>query len=343
MEDLKHWKKYENNGDTYYYLPEWKQQVKLYEVDQIISREKLDSFENELNKYGVGSISSLNQSAFSSVTNVFDNSNLHELPYGCYHFEWGNGDRPTRLEKFEIRKDTYFANQKLLNVVKDDIKKFLESKSIFDELGLIHKRGYLLYGNPGTGKSSFIRYLISEVLPKECQVIWIRSIPNFSSIAKLNEIPNLKVFIIEELALFNSNGDEVRETLEFLDGENSPKNSIIIANTNYPEELAQNLADRPSRFDVPIEIKESSVEESKMFFESFLKRKLLDDEVVLTGLSVAHIKEICLLSRMYNLPLQECYDKVKVRRSNFKKGFSNRDEVGFGTSNPVPMQSSRGR
>lgn len=333
MENLKCWKKYENNGELYYYLPDYKYKVKFFEIDQVSSRTKLDELESEISKLGVSSVSSVNDSAFSVITNELDESDLYELPYGCYSFKWGNGNKPSRLEKINTRDDVYFANQKLLNSVRVDIEKFIESKTIFEDLGVIHKRGYLLYGVPGTGKTSFVRHVISEVLPDEYHAIWIEGIPSFSFMQKFNSMPTLKVFVIEEITTFAQDG-QAREMLEFLDGEYSPINSIIMATTNYPEELQQNLADRPSRFDIVIEIKESSEGEARMFFENFLHRKLLSEEVTLTGLSAAHIKEICLLSLMYQLPLQQCYEKVKERRDNFKKKFSNREEVGIRSSIP---------
>lgn len=322
------WKKYENTGDEYYYLPQWLSKIKIYDIDQVPSRENVTVLENDLNKLDANDIYPINSSCFAARYGERDKSDLVKIPFGCYKFEYSNGNRPDRLEKMDIRNDIYFANQKLLEQIQDDITKFLSADQVFKDLSIIKKRGYLLYGLPGTGKTSFVRHLVSEVLPKECHVIWLDSTPNNIFMRFLNEISTLKVFVVEEITAFNED-NSIREVLEFLDGESSPKNSIIIGTTNYPDQLKQNMADRPSRFDVVIEVPEPSEKEAKMFFESFLKRKLIDDEVILTGLSVSHIKEICLLSLMHKLSLQECYDKVKDKRSNFKNGFSNRNPVGI--------------
>lgn len=340
MEDLKNWKKYENNGDVYYYTPDYFNKIRFYDINKSPSKEYLDNLAEKINTIGIRELYPINDSLFSVVSSYQDNTNLYELPFGCYTHCFGTGSKPERLENSILRNDSYFTNQKLLDMVQTDISTFINSGHIFKDLNIIQKRGYLLYGLPGTGKTSFVRHLVSEVLPKECHIIWLKGIPSDSFIRRINHIPTLKIFIVEEIASFKENND-VREMLEFLDGESSSQNSIVIATTNYPAELEQNLADRPSRFDVVLEVKEPTVKESVRFFESFLKRKLEEDEVTLTGLSVSHIKEICLLSLMYKLPLQQCYDTVKDRRTNFKKGFSNRDAVGI-VRDPQTPRSSRG-
>lgn len=179
------------------------------------------------------------------------------------------------------------------------------------------------------GKTSFIRYITNTVLPDETYVIWMDAIPNDFMVQKINALDGLKIFILEEVTSYNSNMHGVKDLLDFLDGELSPINSIIIATTNYPEELQQNLGDRPSRFDMNVEIKEPSPEECEVFFKSFLGRELLADEVPFENLSVAHIKEICLLHKIKKWPLKTCYEKVQIRRKQFKKGFSDKDNVGF--------------
>ena len=47
----------------------------------------------------------------------------------------------------------------------DDIKKFIspESEELYERLGVPYKRNYLLHGPPGTGKTSIIRSIASEL------------------------------------------------------------------------------------------------------------------------------------------------------------------------------------
>lgn len=117
--------------------------------------------------------------------------------------------------------------------------------------------------------------------------------------------------------------------LEFLDGEHSVSNSIVIATTNYPELLAQNLADRPSRFDIVIKIGNPDAEAITKLFSFFLKRVVLPEEIVIKDVSVAHIKEIVLVHKIHGLTLQEAADKVKAQSSNFQSNFQEKKPFGL--------------
>lgn len=44
-----------------------------------------------------------------------------------------------------------------------DAREFLVSKEWYQQMGIPHRRGYLLYGPPGTGKSTFVHALASEL------------------------------------------------------------------------------------------------------------------------------------------------------------------------------------
>jgi SpoVK/Ycf46/Vps4 family AAA+-type ATPase len=224
----------------------------------------------------------------------------------------------------DIRDEFYLPDQKLLAQITNDINKFLGAEKLYQEMGVIYKRGYLLYGEPGNGKTSFIRHLVRTVLPKDTHIIWMDEIPNMEMVKALCAIPTMKVFVIEELTTMNKNAYMIKELLEFLDGESSVSNSIVIATTNYPEELHQNLADRPSRFDLVYEIKPPTIEESEIFFERFLKRPLETGEVKFSGLTVSHIREVCLLHKLHNLTLQQAYEKVQEGRKKFKDNFVER-------------------
>lgn len=325
--DIKCWGKYDDGRNVYYFVPSGKKRIsRIYELDRLNNEEERKVFEKDLGSDSSGLdpyINQLNQ----DYCLVYDYKKIDklerfvELPYGCYNYLEAGNSTPARLAPFSPREEFYLCNQDLFTYVTTDIAKFMSSRHIYDEMGMFYKRGYLLYSAPGCGKTAFVRYLIKQKFNEKCHLIWMDSVPSLSFIKALCVIPTLKVFVIEEITSYNKNPYDLKRLLEFLDGEKSVSNSIVIATTNYPKELEQNLADRPSRFDIPLEIKEPNEQETKVFFEYFLKRNLTKDEVTLSGLTVAHIKECCLLNKLYDLPLQQCYDKVLLTRTKFKDGF----------------------
>ncbi|XP_052187518.1 AAA-ATPase At2g46620-like [Diospyros lotus] len=52
--------------------------------------------------------------------------------------------------------ETVVMDSDVKNKVKSDLESFLKSKQYYHRLGRVWKRSYLLYGSPGTGKSSFV-------------------------------------------------------------------------------------------------------------------------------------------------------------------------------------------
>lgn len=284
----------------------------------------------------------LNHDEYSGLTRINDNliyiskeskitpSDMVELPFGTYEFNYTNDEIGHKITPITMREERAVCNQELFAQLKRDIELFIKSKSVYSDLGIIAKRGYLLYGEPGTGKTSFIRHMIGNLFKDNAHIIWMNEVP-YTYICKVfSQLPSLKVFIIEEVTSKNQNPSDVKRLLEFLDGENSISNTIVIATTNYPEELKKNLADRPSRFDVVAEIKAPEGKEALAFYEFFLKRAITSVEVPLTGLTVSHIKEVCLLHKMYGADLLTCHKKVLSSRTKFKKQFLGEKEMGFG-------------
>lgn len=284
----------------------------------------------------------LNSNEYSGLTRINENmvyistevkvtpSDMVELPFGTYEFNYTNDEIGHKITPITLREEQAVCNQDLFAKLKKDIELFVASKAVYSDLGILAKRGYLLYGEPGTGKTSFIRHMIGNIFKDNAHVIWMNDVPGTYICRTFSQLPSLKVFIIEEVTSKNQNASDVKRLLEFLDGENSISNTIVIATTNYPEELKKNLADRPSRFDVVAEIKSPEGEEAILFYEFFLKRRPIAGEVPLTGLTISHIKEVCLLHKMYGYDLLACHKRVLNSRTKFKKQFLGEKEMGFG-------------
>jgi chaperone BCS1 len=65
----------------------------------------------------------------------------------------------------------FFLIFRLSDNIYEDVKNFLESPSWYVERGIPYRRGYLLHGPPGTGKSSFIQALAG--IYKFCGVLQV--------------------------------------------------------------------------------------------------------------------------------------------------------------------------
>nr|CCC94042.1 putative ATP-dependent chaperone [Trypanosoma congolense IL3000] len=81
-----------------------------------------------------------------------------------------------------------------------DVRLFLESRELYMSLGIPWRRGYLFEGSPGTGKTSFIVALASELsLPIYLLSLQSHQLDDAALIKLVNCIPPKSILVIEDL------------------------------------------------------------------------------------------------------------------------------------------------
>jgi len=143
----------------------------------------------------------------------------------------------------------------------------------FREHGFLHRRGYLLHGPAGSGKTCLVQQIIADIVIADGLVFQCTNHPavfndGLSQFRKVE--PNRPVVcLFEDIdAIIEEHGED--EILTLLDGENQIDKVLNIATTNYPEKLDKRLVARPRRFDRVLEIGMPSPAVRKMYFEKKL-------------------------------------------------------------------------
>jgi DNA polymerase III delta prime subunit len=130
-----------------------------------------------------------------------------------------------------------------------DIDKFLQTKDSYSEYGLTHKRGYLFYGPPGSGKTSLGMMLANRFINRVGGIVMYcgdsGAFYNGVSIMRDVEPGRPSMYLIEEADMIINN----THCLSILDGELSIQGAVFVAMTNYKEKLPPRIANRPGRFD----------------------------------------------------------------------------------------------
>lgn len=134
---------------------------------------------------------------------------------------------------------------------------FRDYGDAFKKLGFPRKRGILLIGPPGTGKSSAIKAIANEMpeLPFLC-VKDPRETAQEDTIQELFDGARKKspcILVFEDVDGLLTPHNRSR-FLNELDGFRNNDGLFIIASTNYPQRIDEALLKRPSRFDRVIKI-----------------------------------------------------------------------------------------
>lgn len=226
-----------------------------------------------------------------------------------------------------------------------DIQTFWTKKQNFADYKFTYKRGILLYGPAGCGKSSVINLLAQEVVEKHKGIVLFLNnaddLGRFMSIMPmLRQIePDKQILcVLEDLETFVSYREAETQLLNLLDGVNQMDSVVYLGTTNYPEQLKERILNRPSRFDRRYEIGMPNAEVRR----EYLKRKLtetdlkgidLDQWVKDTeGFSLAHlgevVKSVCALGNTFEHTM-ELLNEMKKKLSSYDFGKDTDEPMGF--------------
>ena len=219
------------------------------------------------------------------------------------------------------------------DMVISEIEKFWTLKETYSNFGFVHKRGFLLWGPPGSGKTSTTAMAIKQMVDKGGTVFLMDVHPTHmaNALAEFRQVEPDRpcVVVLEDIDTIISQYGEP-EVLALLDGESSIDNVVFLATTNYPEELDGRIVNRPSRFDRIVMIGMPNREARKLYLES---RKIpsaeVDQWVDLTDdFSIAHMKELIVGVKCLGQPLAEVAERL---RKMFQKVSSAGGKMGFGS------------
>ena len=128
--------------------------------------------------------------------------------------------------------------------------------------GLTIKRGLLLSGPPGDGKSTAIECFVNDIAG-EATILVVEAVEHIRAVYHLAQTLAPAVVILEDLDLMTKSrqnpyayaagkDDVTGELLQVLSGGSAYADIITIATTNHPEAIDEALAKRAGRFDAHI-------------------------------------------------------------------------------------------
>ncbi|KAJ3867154.1 P-loop containing nucleoside triphosphate hydrolase protein [Lentinula novae-zelandiae] len=227
------------------------------------------------------------------IIHLAENDMLH-----LHHTTWGSVKR-------QIRRP---LQEGVLDSLRQDAKEFMETEFWYTERGIPHRRGYLLYGPPGSGKSSTI-YALAGELGMEIYSLSLAS--NFVDDSFLqratSSIPKNSIFLIEDIdcalpSMEDTNQDQsniindarrriwsvtvtLSTLLNVIDGVGSEQGRLFFTTTNHIDHLDPALL-RPGRIDRKIPYHLATKEQAAALFTRFFSPDCISESIetgALTG------------------------------------------------------------
>jgi hypothetical protein len=138
--------------------------------------------------------------------------------------------------------------------IKNLVSGFLASKDFYLQNKIPWKRGILLYGKPGNGKTSIIRTIISEYNFKPVTIIAGANDDSVREAFSYAEQQSPSLLYFEDIDSLFEKGVDISIFLNLMDGISTKNGLLVIATANDINKLKSNITDRPSRFDRKFEI-----------------------------------------------------------------------------------------
>ena len=267
---------------------------------------------------------------------------VDQVPSGIYEFKFNRDVNQITLKKQPIKTDELYQlpSYEIQDILKD-IQDFWDRRDKYREYNFVHKRGILMYGEPGCGKSGIIQLIAKQLIENNGIIINIKDQDDvdyfIDFIATFRKIePNRPLIVLlEDLdSIAGESNYSTSKLLNILDGVKQIEDVVYIATTNYPEKLQERITNRPSRFDRRYKV-ELPNEEIR---EAYIRHKLKEDDLQKVdiqewvkrteGMSLSHLKEVVISTIVMGREFEEVMDNLEgLKRAPSVRGSG---KMGFG-------------
>jgi hypothetical protein len=276
--------------------------------------------------------------SWASLGGVFIPSGTHtdSLPAGTYEYRYDEQVQAWCFRTVPIQTDTLIQlPEPQYEYILSEHQAFWGMQARFHSYGFVHKRGLLLWGPAGSGKTCLVSLLCSSLVERGGIVLSVQD-PNAGvaglGLLRIVEPSRPVTVILEDIdSIVTRHGDH--QLLALLDGEMQFDHVVFLATTNYPERLDKRIVDRPSRFDRVVFMGMPGPASRRLYLatkDPTLTEEELDTWVALSnGYGLAHLREMVVGSRVLGQPVEEVVERLSKMHKRQPNSSGVGENLGF--------------
>lgn len=279
------------------------------------------------------------------------NDVVKSVPAGAYRCRMSQTG--PYIEKMKIEIDHLLKlPDSNVEILLNEFSQFWKLRKSFDERGFTFKRGMLMWGPPGSGKTSGVWQMTQRLIQNNDGIVVFIEDPQIAiwclTMLRRIEPKRSLITVMEDIdAIIAQHGEH--HLLALLDGEFQIDNVVHVATTNYPHMLDKRFIDRPSRFDTIMKVGMPSAEAREVYFKA--KEPSLDDVTIerwvenTEGYSVAHLREVCIAIKCFEQKESEVFDRLNKMKEviHLNDDGVERQQAGFLSAQLGRMQNKRNK
>lgn len=245
-------------------------------------------------------------------------SSANRLPAGVYTVSVS-----TRigvyLDRMKVVKDNLLILPGMgADTILMEIDLFMKAKPKYTKRGLVHKRGIIMEGPPGSGKTSNTELLIEKFTEDFDGIVLLGQQVGYIGaglgLIRKREPDRPIMVVIEDIDDMVRGGEG--DLLNLLDGKHQVDGVVIVATTNHLEKLPPRIKNRPSRFDLVVKI-DLPPPTARLQYILTREPDLDTDRAAKIvekseGYSLAHLKELLLLTEVFDMDIDRAFDRMNA-------------------------------
>lgn len=267
---------------------------------------------------------------------------LHEEIW-VFNQGWWQKDHDLWVDVQKGRWEDVILNEKFKTALKKDVYGFFDAENVYKRLGIPWKRGLIMYGPPGNGKTISLKVVIKTCSEKGFSPLYVKSFQSWMGeegamqevFDKARELSPC-VLIMEDMdSLINDRNRSF--FLNQMDGLVGNDGLLVIGTTNHFDRLDPGLSGRPSRFDRKY-LFDDPDRNARILYAQYWQEKLKNSEDIVypdslvytiadstSGFSFAYLKEafvsaLVILAGTNDLPFEDAMkEQIKELRKALDK------------------------